>query len=104
MLKLNTAMFAIYRALRALGYNEAVMLDTEDTDSYVQASYASLHSSGSLCIKRKNQIIFAQSLCDQEIAKVLIPLHVLTGCDQNSGFYGQGKKLVEEVHYPAPTR
>ena len=28
---------------------------------------------------------------DQDTANCLIPFHVMTGCDANSGFYGHGK-------------
>jgi len=35
----DTAMFTIYGALRDAGYTEAVMIDSEDTDVYVQAAY-----------------------------------------------------------------
>ena len=35
----DTAMFTIYSVLRSDGYTAAVVLDTEDTDNYVQAAY-----------------------------------------------------------------
>jgi len=27
----------------------------------------------------------------------IVPLHVLTGCDHNSGFYGASKKLIADL-------
>ena len=44
----DTAMFYIYSVLRAQGYTKTVILDTEDTDNYVQASYVSHQISGVL--------------------------------------------------------
>ena len=34
----DTAMFTIYGGLRDAGYTEAIMIDSEDTDVYVQAA------------------------------------------------------------------
>ena len=87
-------MFTIYNALRSQGYTEAVVLDTEDTDNYVQAAYVAHQIPGQLGIKRKHQIIDARNLCTVEVSKFIIPLHVLTGCDHNSGFYGASKKVI----------
>ena len=38
--------------------------------------------------------MLCHSLCNDEVAEVIIPLHVLSECDSNSGFYGHGKKQV----------
>ena len=90
----DTALFTIYDQLRSAGYSAAVVLDTEDTDNYVQASFVAQRTSGLLCLRRKGQFISARCLCDEKMAESIIPLHVLTGCDHNSGFYGVGKKAV----------
>ena len=55
----DTAMFTIYSLLRSEGYKEAVVLDTEDADNYVQAAYVPHQITGFLCLKRKGQIINA---------------------------------------------
>ena len=36
----DTAIFTIYHILRGQGYSGAVILDTEDTDNYVQTAYS----------------------------------------------------------------
>lgn len=90
----DTALFTLYGKLRSEGYSEAVVIDTEDTDNYVQAAYVARQISGLLCLKRKSQLISARCLCDEAMAESLIPLHILTGCDHNSGFYGVGKKTI----------
>lgn len=92
----DTAMFTIYNILRSQGCEQAVVLDTEDTDNYVQAAYVAQQTSGLLCVKRKREIISARCLCNEEMAASIIQLHVLTGCDHNSGFYGVSKKLVAD--------
>ncbi|KAG7175325.1 hypothetical protein Hamer_G001384 [Homarus americanus] len=68
----------------------------EDTDYYVQAAYVAQQMSGVLCLKRKIQFITSQSLCNEEMATCIVPLHVLTVCNHNSGFYGTSKKLVAD--------
>ena len=39
--KADTALFTIYDSIRASGYMNPVVIDTEDTDNYVQAAYVS---------------------------------------------------------------
>ena len=50
--------------------------------------------SGLLCIKRKQETILCRNLVSEEMADCIVPLHCLTGCDANSGFYGKGKLSV----------
>ena len=90
----DTALFTLYGKLRSEVLSEAVAMDTEDTDNYIQAAYVAQQTSGLLCLKRKSKLISAQCLCDTATAESLIPLHVLTGCDHNSSFYGVGKKTT----------
>ena len=52
----DTAMFTIYSVLWSDGYTAAVVLDTEDTDNYVQAAYVAQRMPGMLCLKRKHQL------------------------------------------------
>ncbi|KAK1898012.1 putative glutamate--cysteine ligase 2-3 [Dissostichus eleginoides] len=35
-------------------------------------------------------------MLSEEVAKIIIPLRVITGSDHTSGFYGHGKKKVME--------
>ena len=77
----DTAMFYIYSVLRAQGYTKAVIIDTEDTDNYVQAAYVSHQISRVLCIKKRTQNIDTKSLCNKEIVASIIPLHdLLASC------------------------
>ena len=57
----DTVMFTIYNALWSDGYTAVVVLDTEDTDNYVQAAYeyVAQRTPGILCVKRKHQLIDA---------------------------------------------
>ena len=47
----DTALFTIYNSIRAAGYINSVILDTEDTDNNIQAAYVSNKVSGSMLIK-----------------------------------------------------
>jgi len=44
----DTAMFTIYSVLRSDGCTAAVVLDTEDTDNYMQAAYVAQRTPGIL--------------------------------------------------------
>ena len=69
-------------------------LDSEDTDVYVQAAYVSYQLQGTLLIKRKNEFISGSAMLSEDVANIIIPLHVITGTDHTSGFYGHGKKKM----------
>ena len=58
----------------------------------MQASYVSNVLPGNLLIKHKNSLFSCKELVSREISKVIIPFHILTGCDHTSGFFGKGKK------------
>ena len=90
----DTAIFTVYTVLRSQGYTSPVVLDTEYTDDYVQAAYVAKKTPGLLCVKRKHQLINAQSPCSAEMAASIIALHVITGCD--SAFYGTSKKVITD--------
>ncbi len=51
----DTAIFTIYNAIRGSGYLEPVIIDTEDTDNYVQAAYVANKVHGILLLKQKKQ-------------------------------------------------
>ena len=89
----------IYSKLRENGLEKMVVLDTEDTDVYVQAAYVAHRLPGLWIYKNcpEDQFINCEELCSAEMADVIIPLHVLTGCDSNSAFFGHGKKKIYDV-------
>lgn len=51
---------------------------------------------GDLLIDRKHALINCRAMLSEEVADIVIPLHVITGSDHTSGFYGHGKKKVLE--------
>ena len=36
-------------------------------------------------------------MLSEDVANIIIPLHVITGSDHTSGFYGHGKKMLQKV-------
>ena len=90
----DTIMLSAYAKLRNGGYTGPVVLDCEDTDVYVQAAYVSQKVTGDLLIKRKHVLINSRAMLSKEVADIIIPLHVITGSDHISGFYGHRKKKV----------
>ena len=73
---------------------DSVIIDSEDTDVYVQAAYVSLQGEGELFMKHKSSLYNCSQTLDEDTAKVIIPLQILTGCEYISGFYGHGKKAI----------
>ncbi|KAF3856930.1 hypothetical protein F7725_017653 [Dissostichus mawsoni] len=69
--------------LRSRNYTGTVVLDCEDTDVYVQVAYVSQQQPlpGDLLIRRKHAFINCQAMLSEEVAKIIIPLHVITGSD-----------------------
>ena len=45
-------------------------------------------------MKRKHRLIDAKRLCTEEMSQSIIPIHVISGCDHNSGFFGASKLLI----------
>ena len=82
-----------YAKLRE-SYNGTVIIDSEDTDVYVQAAYVAHNLPGDLLIKNENTLFKCTDLVSSNIANVLIPFHVITGYDHTSGCYGRRKKSV----------
>ena len=87
-------LLSAYAKLRSQNYTHPVILDCEDTDVYVQAAFVSQKIQGQLYIKRKNCYINCRTLLNEEVSKVIIAAHVISGSDHTSGFYGNGKKSV----------
>jgi len=84
--------------LRSKNYAGTVVIDSEDTDVYVQAAYVSQQLEGNFLLKRKQALINCKAMLPQEVAEVIIPLHVISGSYHTSGFYGHGKKpLMKKV-------
>ena len=70
-----------------------IVIDTADTDVYVQAAYVSQQVEGDLCIRRKGSFLICRNMLRENVAKIIIPAHVITGTDHTSGFFGHGKNL-----------
>ncbi|KAJ4921706.1 hypothetical protein JOQ06_002006 [Pogonophryne albipinna] len=92
----DTILLSAYAKLRSRNYTGTVVLDCEDTDVFVQVAYVSQQLPDDLLIRRKHAFINCQAMLSEEVAKIIIPLHVITGSDHTSGFYGHGKKKVME--------
>ena len=58
----DTAILTIYNAIRSSGYLEPVIIDTEDTDDYVQLAYVANKVHVILLLKQKNRLIDAKCL------------------------------------------
>ena len=81
--KADTALLTAYNQLRTGDYSGTVVIDSEDTDVYIQAAYVSHQLQGQLLIKRKKSFVDCSTLVSREVANVLVALHVMTGCGHN---------------------
>ena len=86
-------LLSAYSKLRD-SYDGPVVIGSEDTDVYVQAAYVAHILPGNLYIKNKNSLFICVELVSNSVSKVIVPFHVLTGCDHTPGFYGRGKKKI----------
>ena len=90
----DTMMLTIYSIIRQDNPDLPIVIDSEDTDVYVQAAYVAHHVPGDLLIKRKDGLLNCKDLADEEISDIVIAAHCITGCDHTSGQYGHGKKQL----------
>lgn len=56
-----------------------------------------------LTSRSKSEVI-CRAMLSEEVADIIIPLHVITGSDHTSGFYGHGKKVLEKVKINSEAR
>ena len=90
----DTMLLSAYAKLRAGNCTRTVVIDSTDTDVYVQATYVSHSLRGDLMIKRKHAQVNCRAMMTDEIASIIIPLHVISGSDHTSAFCGYGKKKL----------
>ena len=64
----DTMMLSAYAKLRTGNINGAVVLDSEDTDVYVQAAYLSQQLPGDLLIKHKHVFINCCAMLPDEVS------------------------------------
>jgi len=88
--------FYIYSQIGKAGITDAVVIDAEDTDVFVLSFYATYKTEGIIAIKQKKDIINCRELCSQDNVDILITLHIHTGSGTTSGFFGHGKKTVDD--------
>ena len=74
----DTTLFFIYSKIRQSGNEIPVIIDAEDTDVLVLATYVANNVDGSLMIKRRRDIIDCETLCPKDISDIIIPLHVVS--------------------------
>ena len=87
-------MFYIIHAIIQTGNHNTIIIDAEDRDAIVLSSLVSHIESGALDIRRKKSSFCCNKLCSPELASIIVQLHVLTGSDSTSVFFGRGKKAV----------
>ena len=86
-------------------YNGHIVLDVEDTDVYTQAAYVSKQERGKLYILRKKQLVDCEVMLSEEMAYIIIAVHVISGLDHTSNFYNHGKtSVMKSIENDAATR
>ena len=87
-------MFYIIHAIRQTGNHNTIIIDAEDTDVIVLSFLVSHIESAVIGIQRKKSSFYCNKLCSPELASIIVQLHVLTGSDSTSGFFGRGRNDV----------
>ena len=87
-------MLSIYTKLRDLGKTDPVVIDAADTDVFTAAAHVAHLYNHDLFIKRKEGFADCKQLVNRSMVNSIIPLHVMTGCDATSGFFGKGKSIL----------
>ena len=87
-------MLFLYSRIREYDQTTPVLIDSEDTNVVLMCAYAASIINGELAIRRKRNTFSAKELCSKETSKIIVPLHVMTGCDVTSSFFGVGKRTV----------
>ena len=72
-------------------HQKVVVLDSEDTEWCMQKADVSHQLQGNLLIKSKNEFISSSAVLSKNIAH-MIPLRLITGSDNTSGFYAPAKR------------
>ena len=85
----DTILFFIVHALRKTGYDETIIIDAEDTEVIALSWFVANKGNGLLGIKSKKSTYNCQKLCSPELATIIAQLHILTGCDATSSFFGR---------------
>jgi len=57
----------------------------QKTDVVVLSAFVAHNTDGILAIKRKKDIINCSDLCPENIAEIIVPQHIFSGCDTPSG-------------------
>ena len=89
----DNAMFYIYSQIRKSGDSTPVVCDASDVDIILTSSFVSTKIAG-FPIKWKKRIFRCDTLLPEEIAKICIRGHVVSGMDNVSSFFGIGKLSI----------
>ena len=93
----DTILLYIYSQIRMPGVMDSVVIDAEDTDVVVLSAYVAHKLDGVLGIKRKKCIHDCKQMCTEEEYQSVVPLHIFTGSDAATAFFGHGNKLYTRM-------
>ena len=82
-------MFYIIHAIRQTGNHNTIIIDV-----FVLRSLVSHIESGALGIRKKKSSFYCNELCSPELASIIVQLHVFTGSNSTSVFFGRGNNYV----------
>lgn len=99
----DTIIFYIYSQIRKMTMQETVVIDATDTDVIVLSAYVSTKESGKLGIRRKSGLVVdCKKLFPKQVVDVIVPLHVHSGADTVTGFFGRSKKAIFNSSLKSP--
>jgi len=95
-LEADTMLLSAYAKLMADNNKEVVILDSEDR-RVCASSICLTSTSRKLLIKHKKEYISCSAMLSDDVANIIIPVHVITGSDHTSAFFGHGKNVLQKV-------
>ena len=98
----DTIILYIYSQIRKLRMIKTVVIDAKYTDVIVLASYVSNHEKGTLGIRRGRSVFDCRKLFPNAVSEIIVQLHVHSGADAVSGFFGRSKKSIYDLSIKSP--
>ena len=90
----DTKMFFYSSQISQTDPTNPIVIDAEDTDVLVIAAQASHDIAAPMFLYRRGKLYNCSKMEKEDVARYIIQLHVLSGCDSVSGFFDHGKQAI----------
>ena len=101
----DSILLSVYAELQEIGHAEVVVLDSEDTDVYVQASYVSNEVAGDLMIRRKDHLVRCSTMLPADVANyhfmssVVVTIPLVSLATERRSYCASVRKTLKQWTY-----